>query len=428
LAARAERLESFGEQVGRSREEFARAISRETGKPLWESLSEVGAVVAKIGLTRQAWDERCRETSVPLGSAAGGIRYRPQGVVAVFGPFNLPAHLPNGHLVPALLAGNAAVFKPSELTPGVGEAMVRLWEASGLPPGILNLVQGGAETGKALVDHPGVDGVFFTGSYETGRAIHQALGGRPEVLVALEMGGNNPLVVWNPKDAAAAAVQVVLSAFITTGQRCTCARRLILPRGPSGDDVVGRVVERARRLRVGPWTNRPEPFCGPVISPRVVENLLEAQQVLLQKGALPLLPMERRGPALLSPGLLDVSEVSDRPDRELFGPLLQVIRVPDFAAALEEANRTAFGLSAGILTDDRARYEAFLRGVRAGVVHWNRPTTGASGRLPFGGEGRSGNFRPAGYHAVDYCAHAVATLESDTVRMPEGLPPGIDGH
>jgi len=425
LAARAERLEVFGEAVRGSRDAFAEAISRETGKPPWEARSEVDAVVAKIGLTRQAWDERCREERLPLGAAVGGVHHRPQGVVAVFGPFNFPAHLPHGHLAPALLAGNTAVLKPSELTPGVGEAMAGLWEASGLPSGVLNLVQGGARTGKALIDHPDLRGVFFTGSYATGRAIHKALGGRPEVLLALELGGNSPLVVWGAADPEAAAVHVLLSAFLTAGQRCTCARRLILARGPEGDAVLAQVVERARRLRVGPPSERPEPFCGPVITTRAAEALLQAQEALLRDGAVALLPVERRGPALLSPGLLDVTAVADRPDRELFGPLLQVIRVSDFEAALAEANRTAYGLAAGILTDDRALYEAFLKSVRAGVIHWNRPTTGASGRLPFGGEGRSGNYRPAGYQAVDYCAHPVATLEVDAVRMPEGVVPGM---
>jgi succinylglutamic semialdehyde dehydrogenase len=136
-------------------------------------------------------------------------------------------------------------------------------------------------------------------------------------------------------------------------------------------------------------------------------------------------PIEGRSNAFLSPGLIDVTAVADRPDEELFGPLLQLIRVKDFDEALREANDTAYGLAAGLFCDDRQLYERFFRASRAGVVNWNRPLTGASSRLPFGGIGRSGNGRPSAFFAADYCDYAVASMEVEKVTMPEKLMPGI---
>lgn len=429
LGFRVECLEAYAAELRRRRAPLAELIARETGKPLWEALAEVDAMVAKVGLSRQAQAERCGEARLDLGGAAGLVRCRPVGVVAVLGPFNLPGHLPNGHLVPALLLGNTVVLKPSEQTPSVAQTMIEAWAVAGLPPGVLNLVHGGAETGQALAAHPGLDGLLFTGSRAAGVALHRALAGRPEVLLALEMGGNNPLVVWGAADLEAAALQTVLSAYVTAGQRCTCARRLVVPQSARGDELVERVAAWARRLRAGAHTDRPEPFLGPVISARAAERLLLAQDELVGRGAVPLLVMEPspRSGALLTPGLLDVTGVADRGDEELFGPLLQVVRVPHFEAALEEANRTAYGLAAGIFTDDRVVYQVFLAGVRAGVVHWNRTTTGASGRLPFGGLGHSGNHRPAGYAAVDFCSDPVAVVEGGKLAMPAELPPGVAG-
>jgi succinylglutamic semialdehyde dehydrogenase len=329
--------------------------------------------------------------------------------------------------VPALLAGNTAVFKPSEYTPLLGQKTAELWQASGLPPGVLNLVQGGRDTGKMLADHPGLDGLFFTGSAAAGEALSRAFAGRPEKILALEMGGNNPLIVWDAADARAAAMLIVQSAYLTAGQRCTCARRLILKVGSAGDRVLQSLTDLLPQVRIGRYNRDPEPFMGPVISDAAAQTLLQAQADFQQRGGLPLVALKSIGPtlAMLSPGLMDVSEVNDRPDIELFGPFLQVIRVDDFAGALAEANNTAYGLAAGLLSDRADLYEQFSQGIRAGVITWNRATTGASGRLPFGGVGRSGNHRPAGYWATDYCTYPVASLESPVLAVPSQPLPGI---
>ena len=413
---RKDALFDFEEQLAQNKEQLAELISRETGKPLWESAHELGAMRTKVGASVQAYEQRRRETQAVVGDAWGNVRYKPHGSVAVLGPFNFPGHLANGHIVPALLAGNTVVFKPSELTPAVAEMTVELWERSGIPAGVINLVHGSREVGEALIKHPHIDGVFFTGSYATGRAINRALADHPEKILALEMGGNNPLVIDRVSDLAAAAHLIVQSAYITAGQRCSCARRLILLEDQA-DAVLGELMMWMTRMIIGPFMMTPEPFMGPVISAAAAEQILEAQGALESAGGRSIVPMRRmeQSKALLTPGLIDVTHVKQRADAEIFGPLLQVVRVGDLDDAIEEANRTCYGLAAGLVSDDQASFERFYREVRAGVVNFNRPLTGASGLLPFGGVGCSGNNRPSGYFAADYCSFPVASIESERV-------------
>jgi len=420
-------LEAFQQLVTARRWELAECISLDTGKPRWEALTEVDSMAAKVPVSIEAYNDRCRVVQGRMGAIRTVVRFKPHGVVVVIGPFNLPGHLPNGHIVAALLAGNTVVFKPSRQAPLIAVKMMETWQEAGLPPGVLNMVQGGRETATALVGDPRIDGLLFTGSVKTGKALHRAFAGFPEKILALEMGGNGPLVVHEVSDLEAAAYLTVQSAFITAGQRCTCARRLIVPAGDAGDRFMERLASLVREIRVGRYTDLPERFMGPVISEQVLKDLLRAQEDLCSAGARSLVPMKRleRPGYFLSPGILDVTAVKDRPDVELFGPILQMVRVPDFQAAVREAGNTSFGLAAGLLSDNEELYDLFFRKVRAGVVNWNRQTTGASGRLPFGGVGASGNHRPSGYYAADYCSFPVASMESDVGAIPESRTPGI---
>ncbi|MFJ4144376.1 succinylglutamate-semialdehyde dehydrogenase [Pseudomonas sp. NPDC089734] len=420
-------LEAFAASLKHHADELARCIGEETGKPLWESATEVTSMVNKIAISVQSYRERTGEKSGPLGDATAVLRHKPHGVVAVFGPYNFPGHLPNGHIVPALLAGNTVLFKPSELTPKVAELTVKCWIEAGLPAGVLNLLQGGRETGIALAANPGIDGLFFTGSSRTGKALHQQFAGRPDKILALEMGGNNPLVVDQVQDIDAAVYTVIQSAFISAGQRCTCARRLLVPQGAWGDTFLARLVAVTATVEVGAFDRQPPPFMGAVISLQAAESLLAAQRNLLASGAVPLLEMTQpqAQSALLTPGILDVSAVGERPDEELFGPLLQVIRYAGFEAAIAEANDTQYGLAAGLLSDSEARYQQFWLQSRAGIVNWNKQLTGAASSAPFGGVGASGNHRASAYYAADYCAYPVASLEAGALTLPAALTPGI---
>jgi succinylglutamic semialdehyde dehydrogenase len=402
--------------------EFADAISREMGKALWDAKGEVAAMVGKIEISIRALGERAGDKEEKAAFGATVLAHRPHGVLAVFGPFNFPGHLPNGHIVPALLAGNCVLFKPSELTPAVGALMVAAWEEAGLPAGVLNLVQGGRDTGAAVLDTHGLSGVLFTGSAQTGALIHRKFAGRPDVLLALELGGNNPLIVWPPVDAKAAANLIVHSAFATSGQRCSCARRLIVPQGPEGEAIIEALVGLTSRVSVGPATQTPEPFLGPLVNARAAERAVAVEQGLIALGGKSLVALKREG-ALVHPGIVDVTGLMPE-DEELFGPLLQVYRAQDFDHAIDLANATRFGLAGGLISDDPALWARVRQELRAGVLNWNRPTTGASSALPFGGPGLSGSLRPSAYYAADYVAYPVATQLSEKAApiAAPGLP------
>ncbi len=427
VEARVAVLERFAALLKAQADTLADAIGAETGKPLWEAATEVTSMANKVAISLQAYRERTGEKQSVLGDANAVLRHKPHGVVAVFGPYNFPGHLPNGHIVPALLAGNCVVFKPSELTPWVAELTARCWAEAGLPAGVLNLVQGARETGMALAAHTGIDGLFFTGSSRTGNLLHSQFAGRPEKILALEMGGNNPLLVDEVADVDAAVYTIIQSAFISAGQRCTCARRLLVPEGAWGDALLARLVMVTSTLSVGAYDAQPAPFMGSVISLDAAEHLLKAQARLLDKGATCLLQMSQplAGSALLTPGIIDVTALPQRADEELFGPLLQVIRYADFDAAIAEANATEFGLAAGLLSDSEARYRHFWLHSRAGIVNWNKQLTGAASTAPFGGIGASGNHRASAYYAADYCAYPVASLESEHLSLPATLTPGV---
>ncbi|QLE07646.1 succinylglutamate-semialdehyde dehydrogenase [Pseudoalteromonas shioyasakiensis] len=425
----AERLaivKTFAETLKEHSEELAIAIAQETGKPLWETRTEAGAMVGKIAISEKAFLERTGDVENPMPQGRAMIRHKPHGVVAVFGPYNFPGHLPNGHIVPALLAGNTVVFKPSELTPAVAELTLKLWEKAGLPAGVINLVQGEVETGKALAAHKGIDGLFFTGSSRTGHILHEQFAGQPGKILALEMGGNNPLIVTDVADTKAAIHDIIQSAFISTGQRCTCARKLFLPAGEQGDAILAGLIKATKAIKVGDYDAEEQPFMGSMISAAAASGMVKAQQQLVELGAEVLVELtHKENTGFVTPGILECTNVANFPDEEHFGPLLKVFRFTDFDAAIDKANDTSFGLSAGLLSDSAADYDHFLRRIRAGIVNWNRPITGASSAAPFGGIGASGNHRASAYYAADYCAYPVASVELEKVAMPATLSPGL---
>lgn len=416
-------LRAFANEVRRETEPLAELIAREAGKPLWEARSEVEAVVNKVDIAVQAYAERTGKKKFDAGiGGSAALRHKPHGVMVVLGPYNFPAHLPNGHIVPALIAGNAVLFKPSEKTPAVGEALVACFHRAGVPEDVVQLVIGGPEEGKALVAHPGTDGVLFTGSANVGIAINRKLAANPGKIVALEMGGNNPIVVIDTPRLTDAATLILQSAFTSAGQRCTAARRLIV-KNSVYDDLMAELLPMARKLMVGDPLGEPQPFMGPVIDNDTADRLMESFVTLMTAGGRPLLHMRRSLPDLpfLSPGIIDVTDIPDRPDIELFGPLLQVIRVPDLDAGITEANNTRFGLSASLIGGSPDDYGRFWANIRAGIINWNGPTNGASSKAPFGGIGLSGNHRPAAYYAADYCAYPVASTELDQPRATIGV-------
>lgn len=423
---RAKYTQAFATAVEQKREELALLIAQETGKPLWEAKTEVSAVIGKINLSIQSYHERTGATQTQTADSTNSLRYKPHGVVVVLGAFNFPAHLSNGHIVPAILAGNTVLYKPSEQTPAVAEYIMQCWHDSGLPAGVINCLQGDAACGKILLEQD-IQGVYFTGSYATGLRIHQQFSSRPEVILALEMGGNNPLIVDNVANLKAAVYQTILSTLITSGQRCTCARRVMIPSTAQGDAFLTAFIKACKSVIVAPYDQTPEPFMGPVISHLQALKHIDAQKLLLDAGGELLLTMNLMTDytGLLSPGIIDMTNVSNPADEEIFAPFVQVYRYDDFDQAIALANQTRYGLAAGLLSDDETRYRHFYQSMRAGLINWNRPTTGAASSLPFGGVGLSGNHRPSAYFAADYCSYPIASMEQPVLTEPAQRFPGI---
>jgi succinylglutamic semialdehyde dehydrogenase len=423
LTFRIETMRRFANVVRGRAEAFADVIARETGKPLWEARTEVDSVIAKVDISVVAYSERSaqRRLDSPMGSRMA-LRHKPHGVLAVLGPYNFPAHLPNGHMIPALIAGNAVVFKPSEKTPASGAFLIDCYRAAGVPAECARLLVGGPDEGRALAGHDGIDGLLFTGSARTGIALNRAFAEKPEKILALEMGGNNPIVVWDTPDLYAAAILVIQSAFATSGQRCTAARRLIVDE-KLYEPLIDQINKMVARLIVDHPHADPTPFMGPVIDNETADQLSESFLALLMRGGRPIRHLQRpvEDKPFLLPGIIDMTNASERPDLELFGPILQVVRATDFDEAVAEANNTRYGLCAALISQTPALYDRFWAGARAGIVNWNRPTNGASSSAPFGGVGWSGNHRPSAYYAADYCAYPVVSNEADAARASIGI-------
>jgi succinylglutamic semialdehyde dehydrogenase len=436
LERRAAVLRRFAALAREREDELTTVIREEVGKVHWDARDEARALANKVEITLDPAGPLRRVTGfeVDAGSGrAGRCWFRPHGIMVVLGPFNFPVHLPNGHIVPALLMGNTVVFKPSEKAPRCGQMLARLYHdaliAEGAPPAAVSLVHGAGDVASALVSHEEPDGVLFTGSWVVGRAIMAANLDRPGRILALEMGGNNAAVVMPDADLRMALAECVRSAYISAGQRCTCTRRVIVHRQVASR-FVPALCRSAAALIIGDPAAAHPVFLGPVITDAARERVLEAQRRLARRGAEVLVPCQGvdggTGGWYLTPGVVRVErfEKPGEPDcEEVFGPLVQVSTCDSLDDAIQQANATAFGLAASIFTRDAANIERFRSEARAGCVNVNVGTAGASSRLPFGGLGLSGNHRPAGAFSLDYCAYPVAGMSRDSGEV--SLPPGM---
>ena len=426
LDDRAACLHRWKDITSKNADRIAGMITDEMGKTLAESLAEARALGEKVDITLGEHSLR-RVADYRVGVSAtrdGFCRFKPHGVMAVIAPFNFPAHLANGHFVPALLMGNTIVLKPSEKTPGTGQLLAELIHEVGLPPGVFNVVQGGGDIAARLVNHDEVDGVLFTGSWPVGRRVLQANLDRPGRIIALEMGGNNPAVVLDDAHLKQAVIECVRSAFATTGQRCTCTRRIIVQRCIA-DRFIPAFCKLASTLLIGPGRSREPVFMGPVATESAADAVIEFQQALVKNGARVLVESTR--PEIpghfVTPGIVEVNSFSLERDREVFGPFAQICVVDDLDRGIEQANMTRFGLAASIFTSSEESFREFFSRVKCGCINWNTGTAGASSKLPFGGVGHSGNHRPAAAFSVDYCAYPVANMveKSSDIAVPGGM-------
>ncbi|MFW6051175.1 MAG: aldehyde dehydrogenase family protein [Myxococcota bacterium] len=409
---------------------MAETLAREVGKPLWDARTEVSAMIGKVDLMLgegAEWTAHRRVENLP-----GEIRWRPHGVLAVIGPFNFPGHLPNGQIVPALLLGNTVVFKPSEKTPNTAVWMARCFEEAGLPHGVVNVVQGGAPVAEKLTTHDEVDGILFTGSVEVGRRIAVANADRPGRILALELGGKNASIVLDDADVERAARHIAFAAYASAGQRCTATSRVYATPGVI-DALVERLADTARSVVVG-YPLDDGVFMGPMITDDARRALHEAQSRAVNAGFEAVVPggaVEvdgRRGhyaaPAVHRAPRPDI-HVPGYTHDELFGPDVAVYAVGDVDEAIQRANGTRYGMIASVFTASAPTFDHAAAALRCGVVHWNRSTAGASGRLPFGGIKDSGNHRPAGIMAGMFCAYPQAIQLAPTRPGPLPSWPGL---
>lgn len=424
---RIEYLRRWQEVTKQHAEELAGLICDEMGKTMAETRFEANALAGKVDITLDEVSmNRVREYEVAVTqSRAGFCRYKPHGVMVVIAPFNFPAHLANGHFVPAMLMGNTIVLKPSEKTPAVGQKLAEMMEESGLPRGVFNLVQGAGDVAAKLVNHNDVDGILFTGSWPVGRKILESNLDRPGRIVALEMGGNNPAVVLDDANFKQAVVECVRAAYATSGQRCTCSRRLIVQSGIA-KEFIASFARTASSLVVGPGRSDSPVFMGPVVTEEAADAVIDFQRDLVGRGGKVILEAARPSNMaghFVSPGLVEVERFTLEDDREVFGPLARISVVDTLDQAIAQANATEYGLAASIFTTDDASYERFFREVHSGCINRNTGTAGASSKLPFGGWGKSGNHRPAAAFSVEYCAYPIANMieTASDVAVPDGM-------
>jgi succinylglutamic semialdehyde dehydrogenase len=417
-------LRRFAALARTREEELAQLIAREVGKALWDARAEARLLASKVDATLE---DGLRLVATQAAGPGARATFHPRGVLAVLGPFNFPAHLPNGHLLPALATGNTVVLKPSELAPATGAWLAAAFGEAGLPPGVLEVVQGRAQTGRTLALHPDVDGVLFTGSYAVGRELQAASLDQPGKLLALEMGGKNAMLVLEDADLELAVAEAAVSIAATTGQRCTSLSRLFVHERVL-EPFQERLVKLLAGVAIGPPLD-PGTFMGPLVSRAACEKLERFRAAAPEAGGEPVLRRDPGAPPpYTGPGLVRFASLAQRHPyqrEEIFGPEAALYPVSDLDEAIAAANDSDYGLAASVLTRSRGAWERCVEEIRVGVLNWNRGTIGASGRLPFGGLRRSGNDRPAGISSALYCTFPKARLESETGLDPTALPPGV---
>jgi acyl-CoA reductase-like NAD-dependent aldehyde dehydrogenase len=404
---RAEILYRAGEIIRERKEDLARAMTREMGKILTEAR---GDVQEGIDMAYLAAGEGRRMYGVTTPSEmpnkwAMSVRC-PVGVVGVITPWNFPFAIPSWKLMPALVAGNTAVFKPAGDTPEMAWHFTRIFEEAGLPPGVLNLVFGsGSQVGQPMVEHPRVQVISFTGSTEVGLGLNAAAG-RLGKRVSLEMGGKNAVIVMEDANLELAVEAILWSAYGTTGQRCTACSRVMV-HGQVHDELAQRLAERANALRVGDGLE-PETQMGPLVNATQVATVEKYVGVGRSEGRL-VAGGARAAEGALAKGhffrptlFADVKSSARIASEEIFGPVLALVKVQSLEEAVAINNASPYGLSSSIFTQDVNRAVAAMRDLDTGIVYVNHGTTGAETHLPFGGTRGTGNgHREAGHTMLD---------------------------
>jgi RHH-type proline utilization regulon transcriptional repressor/proline dehydrogenase/delta 1-pyrroline-5-carboxylate dehydrogenase len=412
VAERAAALDRLKQAIAARGDALADAIVVETGKVRAEAKAEIQTLLNRFDLARTAVQQEMTGATVAPGEH---LRYQPLGVVGVIGPFNFPLHLCHSPAIPALLAGNTVILKPSDLSPLCGQRYAEAVQAAQLPPGVVNVVLGTGEVGAAMVDHRALRGLCFTGSWNIGRRILQSSLDRPELLVALELGGKNTCIVLEDCALRQAVHEVVVGGYLSAGQRCTGTERVLVHR-KIADRFLAALADVVGKLTFG-HPDDPSVFAGPVVNQAALAKVDAAIAIARKAGAEPIVAGAHIAGGSFRTGSLHrlpdgVHDVPGYTDVEVFGPDLcvEVIDSDDEAIAVIEAS--PYGFANAVFTGSTARFEHIFARTRSGILNRNRSTNLASPKLPFGGVGKSGNYRPAGSWSPRNVSSPVAVLEN----------------
>ena len=412
-------LKRYQKAVIAKKEEIARAIALEVGKPYWESLTEANALSAKVDITLNDSLRRIANQNFDdiLPATRGELYYRPIGPSLIIGPFNFPCHLANGQILSSLIAGNSIIFKPSEKTPYCAQLLIDCFVQAQFPKGVINLIQGGAQTVNRLIKEKSIKGIYFTGSKDVGKTILKYTYDDLSKLVALELGGKNTTIVHSDANRDFALSELLKSCFLTSGQRCTSTS--IIPIHHSlADQFVEDFHQLAKKIIIDhPIDFEREPFMGPLIDKKAVENYLAFMGMAKQEDAQEVMRgkvIEKKYPGhYVTPSIHYMGRPATEGHfikSEIFGPNTTFLPYHDIEEAIAIANIPDYGLAASVFTANDAIFSQCAANISAGLVNHNRSTVGASSKLPFGGVKNSGNYRPAAVSMVDSCIYPQSCL------------------
>ena len=408
LSNRVKKLRPLKTLFKKNFKEMAQLLSRETGKPLWESEGEVKALMAKTDFVLGPALDRIKTQKIP--QAKGQIRFKSRGLTLVIGPFNFPFHLPFGQILPALIAGNSLIFKPSEKAPACGQKLTEIFDQLKLPKGVFQMIQGGAKISRSLCSHPAFKGLLFTGSFEVGQKIKKAVLKDSSKLLALEMGGFNSALIWDYKDKKQALEETLKGCFWTTGQRCSSTSQILVHK-KIFSDFVPDFIQLAQKIKPDHW--RKNPFMGPLIDSLFFKRFFAIQKKIKKVGGEILLKGEKlknKKGWYVTPAIYKMNPriKSHLQTKENFTPQVFIYEVDSLDQAIQLINSSGYGLVLSLFTEKKRVQSEIFYQAQVGLINYNLSSIGASGWLPFGGLGKSGNDRPAGAFAIDSCVSPLA--------------------
>ena len=408
LEERVQKLNPLKSIIKKNLKSWAEVISRETGKPLWESEGEVKALIAKCDFVFKEGLKRVQERAIP--KANGRVRFKSRGQLLVIGPFNFPMHLPFGQILPALALGNTVLFKPSEKTPASAQKLTQAFDQLNLKPGVFQMIQGGVEISKKLCQSQQIDGILFTGSFEVGQKIKEMTVKDFSKILVLEMGGYNSALIWEDTDLDLAIKETLKGCFWTTGQRCSSTSQIILHK-KIAKDFTKKFLDSAQKIQGDHWSKNS--FMGSLIDSKALRRFFKLQTEAQKLGAKVLMEgkqiLKDKG-YYVCPGIYKMKFDKNSPfgTKESFTPQVILYETNQLDQAIDMINHSGYGLSLSVFSKNKKLQEELFYRAKVGLINYNLSTVGASSYLPFGGLGKSGNDRPAGAFSAEFCVSPVA--------------------